>query len=255
LSSKDINPRQLEVLRWIADGCPDLVMTGFTYKTTAAALRNRRLVKVSKRGGWHAEITQAGLHYLEHGPDVAEAKPRRGPKRLVERDLTESKDQAAGSTQAAAEPTADMRRAPEPLPPVAVPAILRKPHPVVAELRDEKDHFAITGPSRNRALRIVQGLILAVERASTTYGAQTATMRCTARRRSPGTQAREPYLRQDPQVRTMRCSPGVEVSGRMSFRAGCCNLSRSAARARRMDRARELASCKTAVGVSADEVR
>jgi hypothetical protein len=44
------------------------MMTGFTYKTTAIALQNRRLVTVSKRGGvWRAEIVDAGRHYLTHG--------------------------------------------------------------------------------------------------------------------------------------------------------------------------------------------
>jgi hypothetical protein len=30
-----LNDRQLEVLRWIANGCPDGIMTGHAYKTTA----------------------------------------------------------------------------------------------------------------------------------------------------------------------------------------------------------------------------
>ena len=59
---KSPNHGQLEVLQWIADGCPDGVMAGFTYKTTAIALQNRHLVKVSKRGGWHAEITNDGRY-------------------------------------------------------------------------------------------------------------------------------------------------------------------------------------------------
>ena len=57
---KPLNLRQMEVLQWIADGCPNGVMSDFTYKTTAVALRNRHLVSVSKRGGWHAEITAGG---------------------------------------------------------------------------------------------------------------------------------------------------------------------------------------------------
>jgi hypothetical protein len=36
--SSPINPHQVEVLRWIADGCPNGVMTGYSYKTTAKAL-------------------------------------------------------------------------------------------------------------------------------------------------------------------------------------------------------------------------
>lgn len=62
-----INARQLEVLRWIADGCPHGVMKDYTYKTTAIALQGRRLVNVTRKGGgWQAELTDAGGHYLRH---------------------------------------------------------------------------------------------------------------------------------------------------------------------------------------------
>ncbi|WP_161849191.1 hypothetical protein [Frankia sp. ACN1ag] len=33
-----LNARQLEVLRWINDGCPDGVMDGHSHKVTASAL-------------------------------------------------------------------------------------------------------------------------------------------------------------------------------------------------------------------------
>jgi hypothetical protein len=68
LTGKSLSQWQCCVLRWIADGCPENVMEGFTYKTTAVALQNRHLAKVSRRGGlWKAEITEAGMHYLTHG--------------------------------------------------------------------------------------------------------------------------------------------------------------------------------------------
>ncbi|MEJ3742810.1 hypothetical protein WEI85_05935 [Actinomycetes bacterium KLBMP 9797] len=55
-------------MRWIADGCPNGVMEGFTNKTVAIALQNRRLVVVSRKGGvWRAELTAAGRFYVEHG--------------------------------------------------------------------------------------------------------------------------------------------------------------------------------------------
>jgi hypothetical protein len=60
-----LNARQVEVLRWISDGCPDGAWTNFTFKTTATALASRRLVIVSKRGGvWSAALLPAGEHYL-----------------------------------------------------------------------------------------------------------------------------------------------------------------------------------------------
>ena len=58
-----ISARQVEFLRTIADGCPDGVMTGHSYKTTAKALQGRRLVTAGlSRGAWRAELTDAGRH-------------------------------------------------------------------------------------------------------------------------------------------------------------------------------------------------
>jgi hypothetical protein len=72
-----LNTRQLEVLRWIGDGCPDGVMKGHTYKTTAVALQGRRLVTVSRKGGiWRAELTGAGRFYLLHGSHPDSSLPR-----------------------------------------------------------------------------------------------------------------------------------------------------------------------------------
>lgn len=63
-----LNSRQIAVLRWIGEGCPDGRWTDSTYKTVAIALQSRRLVSVSKRGGrWTATIEQAGGDYLAHG--------------------------------------------------------------------------------------------------------------------------------------------------------------------------------------------
>lgn len=58
---------QVEVLQWVADGCPEGKWEGHSYKTTANALAGRRLLKVSKKGGgWQAEILPAGTYYLTH---------------------------------------------------------------------------------------------------------------------------------------------------------------------------------------------
>lgn len=64
-----INPTQLAVLTWVADGCPDGVMPARgTHKTSAKALQWRRLLEVSTKGGaWSAGLTDAGRHYLAHG--------------------------------------------------------------------------------------------------------------------------------------------------------------------------------------------
>ncbi|KRF44607.1 hypothetical protein ASH01_11485 [Terrabacter sp. Soil811] len=68
MAERTVNARQLEVLRWIVDGCPEGVMTSTTHKTTAVALQGRRLVVVSrKRGVWKAEATEAGSYFVDHG--------------------------------------------------------------------------------------------------------------------------------------------------------------------------------------------
>jgi hypothetical protein len=82
--SAPISGRQVEILQWIADGCPDGVMTGYSYKTTARALQGRRLVTAGVRAGaWRAEVTDVGRYYLEHGcypPDLwAELSSRGRP--------------------------------------------------------------------------------------------------------------------------------------------------------------------------------
>ena len=66
--NSQLNARQVEVLQWIADGSPDGVIEGHAFKVTAVALQNRRLVTISKKGGiWRADVTESGVHYLEHG--------------------------------------------------------------------------------------------------------------------------------------------------------------------------------------------
>ena len=81
-----LNSRQLEVLTWICAGSPDGVMDGYSHKTTAVALKSRRLVTVNGRGGlWSAHATEAGRYYLEHGsyPDgFWPPSPGRGPARI-----------------------------------------------------------------------------------------------------------------------------------------------------------------------------
>ncbi|MDF5754606.1 helix-turn-helix domain-containing protein [Spongiactinospora sp. TRM90649] len=63
-----LTDRQVEVLRWIADGCPERSWPDETHKITARALQSRGLAEVSrKRKIWAATITGAGSYYLKHG--------------------------------------------------------------------------------------------------------------------------------------------------------------------------------------------
>jgi hypothetical protein len=80
-----LNTRQLSVLRWIDDGCPNGRWTDYTYKTTATSLQHPRLVTVTKKGGWKATIEPAGVYYLKHGDYPADHFPnkRRSYSRIM----------------------------------------------------------------------------------------------------------------------------------------------------------------------------
>lgn len=172
MARKALNPRQVEVLQWIADGCPDRVWSDFTYKHTAVALQGRRLAKVSKRGGWHAEITDDGRFYLVHGEYPGEPKrvKRAAPVRRVS---TPQQPKPRDTPVPAAAPElpdeepgacADQPTEAAPAHPViAVPAALRNLHPAVAALRDAKGRLDMTASVRSRALRVLQALAVAAE--------------------------------------------------------------------------------------------
>lgn len=173
MTRRQLNPRQLEVLQWVADGCPDRVWPDFTYKHTAVALQGRRLAKVSKRGGWRAEITDDGRFYLAHGEYPGEPKPvkRTAPTRRISTPTqARSRDtpmpaSAESPDELEPEPETDpLTAAPHARPAIAVPAALRNPHPAVAALRDAKGRLDMTASVRGRALRVLQALAVAAER-------------------------------------------------------------------------------------------
>jgi hypothetical protein len=62
---------QLDVLRWIGDGCPPGRWADETHKASAWALAPRGLARVgrpkSSAGAWSATLTKAGRYYLDHG--------------------------------------------------------------------------------------------------------------------------------------------------------------------------------------------
>lgn len=70
------------MLNWINDGSPDGVWDGESHKVSAAALRSRGLIQVSRStGSWSASITDKGRYYLANGsyPPAGSKKPE--PKR------------------------------------------------------------------------------------------------------------------------------------------------------------------------------
>jgi hypothetical protein len=62
-----LNDTQTAMLRWLATEPADGEAIN-PQRLTARALATRKLVKISGRGPtWHAALTDAGRHYLEHG--------------------------------------------------------------------------------------------------------------------------------------------------------------------------------------------
>ena len=59
---KQLNAKQVEILQWVADGCPDdQYDDGFAHRIVARALEGRGLVSIKGRGAtWHATITDDG---------------------------------------------------------------------------------------------------------------------------------------------------------------------------------------------------
>jgi len=92
MMTPQLNERQRSVLEWIAQGCPDREWPDVTHKTSAQALANRGLVRVTKPAGrWTAVLTDDGAYFLAHGeypdghhlapkppkpPDVKASQPR-----------------------------------------------------------------------------------------------------------------------------------------------------------------------------------
>ncbi|MGG2459212.1 hypothetical protein ACO0M4_05180 [Streptomyces sp. RGM 3693] len=73
-----LNEPQLQVLRWVGQGCPEDLWEGTAHKLSCQALQSRGLVKVSKREGqWSARLTASGQYFLDHGsypPDKPRAR-------------------------------------------------------------------------------------------------------------------------------------------------------------------------------------
>lgn len=58
---------QLDVLHWVADGCPEAPWEGVAHKLVARALANRNLIAIHRRRGrWSADMLPGGEYYLAH---------------------------------------------------------------------------------------------------------------------------------------------------------------------------------------------
>jgi hypothetical protein len=95
---KTLNDVQIEVLRWIDEGCPDGSMKdGVSHRISAAALRNRGFVRTSGRGPtWKAAITASGKEYLKRVDGPRPPIPRQ-PNVSVTQQLIDDVVAAGGS--------------------------------------------------------------------------------------------------------------------------------------------------------------
>lgn len=112
------------MLNWLA-GDPGAGEATNPQRLTARALENRRLVKIRGRGPqWHATLTAAGLHYLEHGayppghigsqtepvstsPAATPARERHGNKREAKPEIDLTIDSPAGKRRRGGKPAGD----------------------------------------------------------------------------------------------------------------------------------------------------
>lgn len=78
---------QFDLLRWIADGCPEGIYEGGAHRVSARALHNRGLVRVSGQGStWTASITPAGKSRLDEEAGRVEAERKRAQEEQRQRD-------------------------------------------------------------------------------------------------------------------------------------------------------------------------
>lgn len=167
-----LNQRQIDVLTWIRDGCPDGRWTDHTFKTTAQALASRRLVTISKRGGtWKAAILPAGQHYLSNGKyPPGHWTRRRSPAVDVKQPVTKwvtPTQPVAPAVDPAERPIRTPRahrlssvsdwKTDPPSETVAAERIGRW-HNAVATLRSEKRLESIGREQRSRAFRLLHAL-------------------------------------------------------------------------------------------------
>lgn len=93
---KTLTEAQVDLLRWVAEGCRDGVYEGRHHHIAAAALQRRGLVVTSGRGdSWSASITDAGTTYLSEVDGPRPPVPRR-PNASISDQLLEDVVAAGG---------------------------------------------------------------------------------------------------------------------------------------------------------------
>lgn len=187
---------QLKVLRWVADGADIDNPPNDTFKMSAGALRDRKLIKVSKSNGkWDATITEIGTYYLEHGrnPQTNRAPSNRRRNQLPKPRTAPSKspkDPTAVTSKPEPTPTAP-HKSPDV---IDIPTQLRRPHKAVREIIDHKARLEVPKEQQQRALLILHAL------------AQEAIRRDWIVTPNPSTFRRDPWT-----DRRTKVSPGADL--------------------------------------------
>jgi hypothetical protein len=148
-----LNDRQVAVLRWIAAGCPDGVMTDDTHRISAAALRSRGLASTTGHGpSWRATLTLAGAAHLAQ----LSAEDALAAGAIWE---------GAAVKSPASGPAAGLA--------LDLPVRVRGYHQVAKDFRARSERHEVSRRQLERATEIVQTLVTMAERRGWT--AQTAT--------------------------------------------------------------------------------
>ncbi|WP_210602862.1 hypothetical protein [Brevibacterium oceani] len=201
--NRSINDVQLQVLRWVADGA-DLDNPPIeTFKKSAIALKDRKLIRVSKSTGkWNATITEAGSYYLEHGryPQLERASSGRNLPAPPKRSSASNRSPTAPGKSPKGRIAVNAKPGPTPAEPqrlpgaIDIPTQLRRPHTAVREIIDHKARLDVPSEQRQRALLILHALVQEAVRRDWTVSANPSTIR------------RDPWT-----DRRTRVSPGADL--------------------------------------------
>jgi hypothetical protein len=94
---RTLTEAQVDLLRWVAQGCPPGVYEDQFHRISAAALRRRGLIRTAGRGShWRAHITDSGAEYLAQAEGPDPPAPRQA-NTSVTQQLVEEVIDAGGS--------------------------------------------------------------------------------------------------------------------------------------------------------------
>jgi hypothetical protein len=200
---KTLTLDQIELLRWVEEGCPEGVYEGVYHRISVAALRNRGLVQVHGRGpSWSATITTEGREYLAEVDGPTPPVPRQANKPVTEQliddvvaaggvlrvergygrsDWQQRVRQAIRHNKVPAgkrleyssnwrDDFAEIHLVDAPagttpvLLPVPVPERVARYHPTVQAVRKDKDRLEVSNAALPRASRVLHALVVEAER-------------------------------------------------------------------------------------------